>query len=223
MTGRKAGPLGPTWPRPPAASPTNPRAAASPHPGMDELVDLLLDSPREVLKGGVGHVLEGTGLGPEQGPVPVHLDEGCEIVGLGLLGDRGGREHDLGVVVECVLRAHDLQAEARPSGPIPTLHFPRGPRRSRANTRTDRHGLQRPGLPPPPPGLQGLSYDHHGESLHQAEALPRDVDAAAATRDRGGQCLSGPGVASQLPHPNSGHAVGWLGEGRARSPDPSLL
>ena len=83
---------------------------------MNELVDLLLDTPGEVLEGGVRDVLKGTSLRPKQGLVSVHPDERGEVVGLRLLRDGRGQEYDLGVIVEHVLRAHDLRTKAGPLG-----------------------------------------------------------------------------------------------------------
>lgn len=58
--------------------------------------------------------------------------------------------------------------------------------------------MQRSGLPPPPPGLQGLSYDDHGEPLDQAETLSCDVDAPATAGGQGGDRVGTPGKASAL-------------------------
>lgn len=85
-----------------------PPCCGSPYPGMDELVDLLLNTTCEVLKGGICHVLEGTSFSPEQGTMTVHLYQCSEVVSLRFFGDSGGQEDDLGVVVEHVLSACDL-------------------------------------------------------------------------------------------------------------------
>ena len=185
--------------------PRRPRAVASPHPGMDELVDLLLDAPREVLKGGVGHVLKGTGLGPEQGAVPVHLDERREIVGLGLLGDRRRQEDHFGVVVEHVLRAHNLQAEAGPSGHV--AQAPSLPCTSRGPTSEP--------SPQPVPGLTVVGCRGPASRLRRQDCKGSAMTTMANLWIRlkpcpvtlmlrpplgtgGGQCLSGHSSASQL-------------------------
>lgn len=83
---------------------------------MDELVDLLFDTAREVLKGGICHVLEGTSFTPEQGSMTIHLYQGSEVVRLGFFRDSRRQEDDLGVIVEHVLRANDLWNGSKTSG-----------------------------------------------------------------------------------------------------------
>lgn len=94
---------------------------------MDELVDLLLNTTCEVLKGGICHILEGTSFSPEQGTMTVHLYQCSEVVSLRFFGDSGGQEDDLGVVVEHVLSACDLWDGSKNFRPLDEDLAPPGP------------------------------------------------------------------------------------------------
>lgn len=94
---------------------------------MDELVNLLLDTTCEVLKGRISHILEGTSLSPEQGTMTIHLYQCSEVVSLRFLRDSRRQENDLGVIVEHVLSAHDLWNATKNFRPLDEDLAPTGP------------------------------------------------------------------------------------------------